>query len=83
MTVKLVEFKASLSAKDRVIKMLEEYLEEAKNNEIDSALLIIKRADGQWTWILDGDTPYSDMIGRLEIAKTEIVMEIFKKNNIQ
>jgi hypothetical protein len=63
--------KAEDEVRDNVVKLLAGALEEARNGEITSVIVILQRADGDWSDRASDTLKFSEAIGRLEILKQE------------
>lgn len=73
-TIRLAErMKTDPDDRARIVEFLERHLKNAQDGLVATVLVISKGRDGMWQWDEAGDATTSDMIGRLEIVKHEIV----------
>lgn len=66
---------AKQEARDSVIRLLVETLEQANRGEVEAVLMIIKRADGNWANLSSGTTKFPDAIGYIEVAKVDWIKD--------
>lgn len=66
--------------RDRLVAFLEQFLEDARAGLVDCAFVLIKSPDGHWKWDWAGGEFISDMVGRIEVVKTEIIVKSLKRD---
>ena len=59
--------------KTRIVGLLLKTLEEAKEGNIDAIILIAQQPGGEWVNRTSDTMRLSDMIGRLEVTKHELI----------
>lgn len=59
--------------KERVVDILQEYLEKAKAGEIEGLIIIAKRPDETWQHRYSGVMQFTDMIGKLEVIQQDLI----------
>ena len=67
--------KASDEVRESVIRLLRKSLDEAEAGEIVSAIMILRRADGEWIDRASTTERFSEDIGRLEITKQKWIAQ--------
>jgi hypothetical protein len=64
---------ASEERRREMVAKLEEALAEAKNGITDTLVILVRCPDGGWSWDTAGEAFLTDIIGRVEILKHEMV----------
>jgi hypothetical protein len=67
--------KAEQRIRESVVAILRETLQEAEAGEIECVMMIVVRPGGGWQPRISATDNFSGMIGRLEIAKQEWVID--------
>lgn len=65
--------KAEPTRQEQVIEALEKMLAFARKGDVDTVLVIAKRPDGMWQFETAGEAYTTDMVGRLEIIKHDMI----------
>ncbi len=63
-----------------VIKVLQDALARAERGELESVVLILGSPAGGWLPAMSTTSKFAELIGRLEIAKQEFVLDFMKEN---
>ena len=61
-----------------MVAILEKFLERTRNEEVNTIFVLIKQADGKWVFDHGGAAWTTDMVGRLEIAKQEMIQRFIE-----
>lgn len=66
--------------KESIIKELTDMLAQAKRGEFSMVVVIFKRTAGKWGHYESGTLDFCEVIGRLEITKTEWINEFVRQS---
>lgn len=67
--------KAEPTLQEQVIEGLEKMLDHARKGDVDTVLVIAKRPDGLWQFVTAGNAFTTEMVGRLEIIKHDMIVK--------
>jgi hypothetical protein len=83
-TIKLAErLKTPTDSRAKIVAFLEKHLKNAREGLVSEVLIVSKGRDGLWQFDQGGDATATDMIGRLEIVKHEIVAKYIEDANAE
>ena len=68
--------------RERIVTFLRKVLADAEAGLVDCSIVLVKSPDGMWKFELDGDVFLTDMVGRIEVAKAELLKRFLEKYNI-
>lgn len=68
--VKLATTEVDKDRRQATRDVLRKYLDD---DDLESVFIVARRANGEWLWNFEGNVFTTDMVGRIEISKQEMI----------
>ena len=67
--------------KDDIVCQLRNALERAERGELEAIVVLMKHTNRHWSWLNSGSLRFPEMVGMLEIQKSEWIASYLSKDD--